>query len=220
MPRVRVSQIRTEFEERVDAARNVVGRIGDYSVLTDGRLRPLSPPERSYIAEMAFLRVLLAWEDFLEESFIRYMIGATPRRGRWPRPESRPKTLDRARTIMLGERRDYVDWYSPDAVNKRAELHFSRPELYVNAINAVATHLNRMRIIRNRIAHRSQRAKKRYEGLLRTFYGAVIGGRGPGDVLLAPPANAALPPGGGAGAASLMELYSSILKAAARQIVP
>src|SRR5687767_186428 len=54
--------------------------------------------------EMAFLRVFLAWETFLEESFIRYMTGYAHRMGTEPVPAgtSYYTTISAAKAAILG----------------------------------------------------------------------------------------------------------------------
>jgi hypothetical protein len=37
--------------------------------------RELTPPRLEALYEMAYLRVFIAWEDLLEESFLRFMCG-------------------------------------------------------------------------------------------------------------------------------------------------
>jgi hypothetical protein len=121
---------------------------------------------------------------------------------------------------MLGEGRDYVDWYTPESVMTRVQLHFRRGDIYITPIDAIALHLRRMKIIRNRIAHRSQAAEEKYRNLLRGLYGSPAGQKNPGFILLSRPPSAALPPTGGTTAATLFELYASLLGAAASGIVP
>jgi hypothetical protein len=179
----------------------------------------LTSLERDYIVEMAFIRMFLAWEDFLEESFIRYMRGARRSKGQQARPLTTVTSLDQARRVVAGERRRYADWYDPATILERARLHLKDGEPYASAIGPAMTHLDRMRIIRNRIAHRSQWALQQFTQLLRDLYGSTAH-QTPGRVLLAQPSQSALPATGGPQGSTLMDLYAAILRAAAAQIVP
>lgn len=77
-----------------------------------------SPTYRSTLIEVAFLRSFLAWESFLEESFLLYLLGKKPRKRR--RPPKRyvtPRDREHALTLMLPEKgRDFVMWDNPDQV--------------------------------------------------------------------------------------------------------
>ncbi len=219
MQKVSLASVRAEFNNRLRSSVNVVDRLQDYRVREPNRARPLSPAERERLAEMAWIQLFLAWEEFLEETFVRYLVGARPPRGRRPHPLIVVRSLEQARKLILGEGRSYLDWTEPNRLISRAELFFKDGEPYRTAIQSASLHLSRMKKIRNRIAHRSRTAEKKYEELLLELYGPGRRSRTPGHILLSPPPQSALPAQGGRGAATLFALYHSILVATADQIV-
>jgi len=220
MGTVSVTLVRQVFDNRLAGSLRLARDIRAYRVQGPRRIRALTPSERAHLVEMAFIRMFLAWEDFLEESYIRYLRGGKTRRGRKAKPLVTVISLHRARRLIYGEGRRYADWCEPSRVVERARLHFKDGEPYATPIDSAALHLNRMRVIRNRIAHRSEIAARQFRDLLREFYGSGHRQQSPGAILLASPPPAALPASGGAAQPTLMDLCGSILLGVAAQIVP
>lgn len=218
MQKVSLASVRAEFKSRLQSGMNVVVRLQAYRIREPNRVRTLSPAERERLAEMAWIQMFLAWEEFLEESFVRYLLGARSPRGPRPHPLVVVRSLEQARKLILGEGRSYLDWTDPGRLIERSALFFKDGEPYSTAIRSASTHLSRMKTVRNRIAHRSQAAVKKYDSLLLELYGPRRR-FSPGHILLSPPPQSALPARGGQGAASLFALYHSILAATADQIV-
>jgi hypothetical protein len=121
---------------------------------------------------MAFLGMFLAWEDFLEESFIRYMCGAVTGTHYCPKVYVSPTNLDHALKFFIVKPRDYVEWSSGQQVIERAEMVFRDGEPYKSAIRPLLTDLDDMRQIRNSIAHRSGTSWRRFEALVRRILGS------------------------------------------------
>lgn len=218
MQRVSLASVRAEFNNRLQSSLNLVARLQDYRIREANRVRTLSPAERHRLAEMAWIQMFLAWEEFLEESFVRHLLGARSPRGPRAHPLVIVRSLEQTRKLILGEGRSYLDWTEPDKLIGRSALFFRDGEPYRTAITSASLHLRRMKTVRNQIAHRSQAAAEKYKGLLLELYGP---GRrfNPGHILLSPPPQRALPAQGGQGVATLFALYHSILAAIAEQIV-
>lgn len=135
------------------------------------------------VTELAFLRLLLAWENFLEESFIRYMVGSKSPSGFCPARTVTPATLRKALEIICGDRQ-YVEWISASEVIRRAERFFKDGEPYKNALESALTDLSEMNTIRNRIAHRSKSSKEKFSDLVRRKLGYGKQGMTSGRFLL------------------------------------
>lgn len=76
------------------------------------------------MTEMAFLRAFLAWEVFMEESFILYLNGQRAPRGRALRRHAFPPNLRTAMEWVIPEGRSYASWTIPDHISTRAERFF------------------------------------------------------------------------------------------------
>jgi len=214
-----IQHVKQVFDRQLADSLALTHRVQHYRVQLATRVRPLRPAAEDLVVEMAFMRMFLAWEDFLEESFVHYMTGAVPAHGRKPVPIVVYGEIEHARKVVYGNGRKYTDWCEPSRVIDRAKLHFKKGEPFASAVAGASVHLMRMRTIRNRIAHRSTWAHEQFKGLLSEFYGSAATITTPGRALLAPPPPAAMPAAGGLAALTLGDLYGSILAAVAAQIV-
>jgi len=138
------------------------------------------------ITELAFLRIFIAWEIFLEESFIRYLVGAKLPSGYSPKRFVNPSNMEVAKKIILGERREYIKWNSASEVIARSEIYFKDGEPYGNVLQGATTDLDDMNVIRNRITHMSTISKDKFNNFVRRRFGHGIRGMTPGRFLLTP----------------------------------
>jgi hypothetical protein len=157
----------------------------------------------------------LAWEEFLEEAFLILLVKAKKGK-RGARSLLQVKTKKDALKIVKGDRK-YLEWGSPKDVKERAKTLFKDGKPFDVPLSGAMLHLERMRTIRNRIAHRSQHAENQFRDLIRDLYGAYRK-ETPGSLLLsAPPGSLGLPPGAASGA-TVLETYADILKSLGHQI--
>lgn len=136
------------------------------------------------ITELAFLKVFIAWEFFLEESFIRYLVGAKSPSGYSPERSVNPPNMEIAKKIILGQRREYIKWNSASEVIARSEIYFKDGEPYGSVLKGAAIDLNDMNVIRNRITHMSTISKDKFNNFVRRRFGHGIRGMTPGRFLL------------------------------------
>lgn len=110
--------------------------------------------------EMAYLRLFVSWEIFLEEAFLRMMCG-------WSSPVYTPTlvaphtpftTLAAARNALF-EGRDFLLWHNPQAVNNRCSKWFTNG-IHAQVIASNEARLEWFAAIRHRIAHGSEQVKK------------------------------------------------------------
>jgi len=135
------------------------------------------------IVEMAFLRIFVSWEGFLEGSFIRYATGAIPPSGYMPNTLIHPQNLRHASGLVRSGR-DYVNWNSASEVIRRSSLYFQDGEPYRSALEPAIADLDEMNTIRNRIAHKSDIVKNKFNTFIRRKFGHSIHGMTPGRLLL------------------------------------
>ncbi len=154
-------------EASVDLARAgdlVLAAAGSHPVVR----RELRRSRREALYEVAFLRVVIGWEDFLEESFTRLIVGyqlpppglTVPGMPYQLRNPAYP-TLDAARVAILAGQ-PYVSWANPTSVINRSK------QFVTNGPHELVVASSRARLgffvdIRNRIAHSSDSAKRRFD---------------------------------------------------------
>ena len=113
-----VSHVLVDFQKGIDSSTNLLSRIQNLGI-------PRIQVEM--VTEMAFLRIFVAWESFLEESFIRYAVGAASPSGYAPNTLIHPKSIGHALELVLSLR-DYVPWNSVSEVVGRSALYFEGGE--------------------------------------------------------------------------------------------
>lgn len=122
----------------------------------------LTSLELSY--ELAFLRVFLAWEIFLEEVFLRLLCGYAPRGG--VREPLQPgvsycRTITDAELVVLGGQH-YKLWHNPLHIVGRARSFFQGGHFeLVIASNQASLH--DFARIRHRVAHAQKHAKREFD---------------------------------------------------------
>jgi hypothetical protein len=122
--------------------------------------------------ELAFLRAFLAWEGFLEESCLQYMLGQRPLRGRalvrYVLPPNR-----RTAQALAADGRDYARWDGAAEVAARAERFFRDGRPLASVLRGVQNTLNDAKTVRNGVAHDSESAREKFEGLARRELSSV-----------------------------------------------
>ncbi len=179
-----------------------------------GGVRPfISPRRRDYMTELAFLRAFQAWEVFIEKSFILYLWGRKPPRGKAPKRYAFPPTQKIASEWVIPEGREYAAWTHAQNVRERAERFFRAGRPFSPVLAGNQTLFNEARTIRNAIAHKSTSATDRFQTLVRGKLGTLppnmtVGG------FLSTTVPATTPP------ISFLESYLNKIDSAAKLIVP
>jgi hypothetical protein len=171
----------------------------------------ISESRRDSITELAFLRAFLAWETFLEKSFILYLMGQIPTHGRAPKRYVFPPN-QRLAMEWLAEGRDYAKWAKPGEVSKRATRFFRKGHPFASALRSQQNELANANVIRNMIAHESTNAREKFEKLVRQKLGALPFNRTVGGFLCQTVPKTKPP-------TSFLEWYLSILQFCAEQII-
>lgn len=168
----------------------------------------ISRKQRDWITELAFLRAFLAFESFLEESFILYSLGQRAPRGRAPHRFTFPPSRKDA-TEWVKEGREYATW-SASSVSERAYRYFRGGGPFTNTLRASQSALDET--IRNAIAHESTEAQQKFESLVRAKLGTLPPILSIGSFLSTPIPLSAPPQ-------SFLELYLDRIELVATQIV-
>lgn len=120
--------------------------------------------QRDFITDSAYLKIFIAWETFLETSFIQYMLGEPSILGNAITRYVQPKDEQHANSLLIGTQR-YVDWSNPGTVKKLCNLHFAPDNPFDTFISSMMSDLLDLKIIRNAAAHLSSTTRQRLDSL-------------------------------------------------------
>ncbi len=124
--------------------------------------KALHPGRLEYLYELAFLKMFVSWEVFLEEAFLRYRCGYSSHAGRCTLATGQvfASTIADATRLTYGSA-PFVLWHNPDKVIKRCRACFA-----VSPIDTVLSS-HRARVdafaaVRHRIAHGQADARLKF----------------------------------------------------------
>ncbi|CAN7361084.1 hypothetical protein [Bosea psychrotolerans] len=166
--------------QRLEAALALRGQNGLLITLTDVEL--------AY--ELAYLRVFVAWESFLEEAFLRLMCGYEHSAGQEPLlPGSayHSKISDAEAALLNG--RQYVLWHNVSSVIGRAAGNF-RNSRFENILASAQQRLAHFGAIRHRIAHEQKDGAQKFNAATMALAGKRYRAARPGRFLRDAQANA------------------------------
>jgi len=103
-----------------------------------------STEAQHFITDVAFLKMFMAWESFLEASFTKYLLGQLSATGNVIHRYVFPKNYNHAHSILIN-----VDWDNPEMVRQMAKLYFEDGEPFETYIKAINSELFDLRTIRN-----------------------------------------------------------------------
>lgn len=149
------------MEESLDLIRTVNAMVSQSGLEVN-----LSAAQRDFIVEWAFVRVHAAWEGFLENCFIAYMLGVQTTSGfapvRYVFPNDQQHALD---MILAG--REYFPWTAPGALRRQSLLCFQDGRPFRQILDEATTELQEMNTVRNSVVHRSRVAVEKFKSLVR-----------------------------------------------------
>ena len=152
-----LKQIHLSLEAEINDLNRLV------SVLKDA---PQSIDRDTHI-EGCFIRLVVCWECFIEEYFLRCMCVGKTRSNTEIKPNGTPSrsTNDAFKKINKHRRdrtKDYTDWLEPSALQVRLNDHF-RKNSRVQKICGSPEKMSELITIRNAIAHKSTSAITKFE---------------------------------------------------------
>lgn len=168
MERRKVSTAYNEFIAEIDAVLRLDAH--NQRRFRGGPGRPnatsLTLGQMHLMTEGIFSRAFSHYELFLEEIFILYTRKKPTRGGNTVRSYIVPKDGVHARE-MLKSSMTFLEWNSTETVIKRCETYLEDGNPIKLSMTTHSATLQRMRVIRNAIAHRSQEAQSRYNAVVR-----------------------------------------------------
>ncbi|MEJ6077958.1 hypothetical protein MT391_05315 [Vibrio sp. 1-Bac 57] len=138
--------------------------------------------EIEFLVTSAFLKLFIAWESFLEKSFISYLTGEESLDGNQLVRYASPVDEKHAHRILIGTQ-NYVAWSNNEIVNKIAGLYFENSEPYLTALNSISRDLSDLRVIRNASAHISSSTQTKLDAVASRVLGTPISNIGVSDLV-------------------------------------
>lgn len=140
----------------------------------------LGPHKLELGYELAYLRIFIAWEDFLEQSFLRYLCGYSALHGQeQPISGSYCSDLANAKSMLYGSR-SYLLWHNPQKVIQRASRFFHTAK-HETVVASMQMRIEHYAAIRHRIAH--AHARLQFDAATAFLVGRRIRGARPGRFL-------------------------------------
>jgi hypothetical protein len=127
-----------------------------------GKAQPLNLDRIELLYEMAFLRLFLEWETFLEQSFLRYLCGYSGIAGTARMVQGGYySNLAAAEAAVLGGKQ-YKLWHNPQHVINRAK-GFMQQGLHETVLSSNIHRLQQFAAVRHRIAHAQVHARLEFD---------------------------------------------------------
>ena len=139
------------------------------SVVSNGTV--YSTDIHSCVIDCAFLTLFMAFERFLELSFLCYMMGQPGLNGNTFARFVSPVNEENALNMIKGNNK-FADFTNRDIIVRLANNFFDAGGTYTY-LNSISGDFEEMKKIRNAISHVSIESKKSFQGLVRTKIGSL-----------------------------------------------
>ncbi len=119
---------------------------------------------REFICESAFLRIFIAWETFIENCFVDYLLNEPSILNNRPAKWANPISYEHAQKIIVGNQR-FMDWSNPEAIRNISKIFFHQGYVFNTSLSAINNDLMDLKTIRNSAAHMSSTTASKLDGL-------------------------------------------------------
>jgi hypothetical protein len=140
--------------------------------------------QRELITQAAFVRIFVAFEEFLEKSFEHYGMGGQSLAGNTATCYAAAPSAQHLQRMFIGLLR-FMDWSTPEKVRELAGLYFANGEPFDSPIAAVDTTLRDMKTVRNAASHVSTTTTAQAEALYARWTSQPLAGATAYQVLTA-----------------------------------
>ncbi len=194
----KVGHIRDIFLAASKSAKDLVSAVSDLSSIHPNAAGPKLHPEHCRrVVELAFLGLVSAWEEFLEQSFVRYLAGAKADNDYMPALRLGKATgIEHAYHLISGDpeydpTRNYSKFGEPKWVIAIAKNYMELGAPYATKLHPNLQVLQEAVRLRNRVAHNSGKSREDFKRSARAHLGLpenapLIQGYGVGDLLTSP----------------------------------
>lgn len=168
------------FITRVQSSADLYGTVEEFALGTWHSIQGwevLYPGQARRIVALAFMNLVVGWEEFVEACFVRYLAGSSAPSGWKPKLRlSACKSLDHAYALIAGRAdfdvtKQYLNWSSWPEVESRALVFFPRGKPFTALSEMQRQRLKDAQIIRNRVAHSSSKCREDFKQVARQFCG-------------------------------------------------
>lgn len=215
MARHNTADVLKAFNRSLLRSQELASAAQKWIVRKDGPRNPrFTIAYRDMLIELAFLHFFLAWEMFLEESFLLYMLGKKSPRQYAPQRIVMPPTRTHALRLTRPESgRTFADWDNADVIRERAQRFFKKGNPYERVLSNNTHTIKEIQTIRNAIVHRSTSSQEKFYKLVRNKLGYLPPKLNVGTFLIMLVRGYAVP-------TSHLDFYFSGLIKAAQNIIP
>lgn len=119
---------------------------------------------REFICESSFLRIFIAWETFLENCFVDYLLNEPSILNNRPAKWANPINKEHAQEIIIGNQR-FMDWSNPESVRKISQIFFHQGYIFNTTLSSINAQLMDLKAIRNSAAHMSSTTSSKLDGV-------------------------------------------------------
>lgn len=119
---------------------------------------------REFISESAFLKIFVAWETFVENCFIDYLINEESILNRRPAKWANPIDRKHANQLVIGNQK-HMDWSNPETIRKISKIFFHQGYVFDTALSSIHADLMDIKAIRNSAAHLSSTTTTKLDGV-------------------------------------------------------
>jgi len=161
----KVDHIREDFLFQIEAARRLESAVRPLTTIHPNAARGLHPKHVYRTVELAFMGVCAAWEDFVEDTLVRYLANAETDSGYRPRLRvGSCQSISHAFQVLSGKpaydpEKVFMTWTNPTSVIDLAEVFFVGGAPFKIPLNREAARLKHAVKIRNRVAHASEKSR-------------------------------------------------------------
>jgi len=166
---LKTGQLRKNFIADITSAENLVAKVRPLAnVHPGGPQRSLHVKHVYRVVELAFMGIVSEWEDFVEQTFIRYLSDGQSDSG-YGAPHKSGESNDMQHSYSLLSQnanydptKHYLRFSDPGWTISQAEFFFTGGGPYAS----IRTHIARLReanLIRNRVAHSSAKCKSEFK---------------------------------------------------------
>lgn len=156
-------------------------------------IRDIDPPLQKLLAEMVLIRLFDDLQESLSGMAYRLACGTSYMDGTTPSLLTSPaRTTALARGLFENHNRakaKYVKWSRVSYIRDTTKFVIAPTDPFIRACDSHSLIISEMQSIRNRIAHKNSDSRKKFDVVLRRYYGATPRNVTPGLLLLTPRAS-------------------------------
>ena len=140
--------------------------------------------DRRQITVAAFLNCFIAWETFLEQGLVEFLLGAPTLSGRSPKRFIFPRSREDAQKMIVGNAR-FFDFSNPDIIGRFVDLYFENGYPFQPTLKQINLTLLDLKSLRNAAAHMSATTQKAFQAAGLRLLGRPVVGMDLYDILTA-----------------------------------